>query len=177
MAARLVGVEPSSPCVQLECLANLLRNRVNSQRHPNLYEVWRQKIAEDIKKQTVRRLCWDGKVPGICAGTRDAAPLAQRPLQDTARRVRAPAPSPTRARRAAWHQEVPGCWKSLGDIETKWETHRSSTHPLGLWMPAPEKLGCRATPGEGRSWAMSDPDSGSLRISCKVGLCEKPALV
>ena len=79
MAARLVGVEPSSPCVQLECLANLLRNRVNSQRHPNLYEVWRQKIAEDIKKQTVRRLCWDGKVPGICVGTKAAMAPSREP--------------------------------------------------------------------------------------------------
>ena len=31
------------------------------------------KIIEDIVKQTVRRLCWDSKVPGTCAGTKAAA--------------------------------------------------------------------------------------------------------
>ena len=67
-----MGAEPSSPCAQLEHLANLLRNRVNSQWNPSLYKVWRQKIAEDSEKQMVRGLCWDGKVPGICTGTKDA---------------------------------------------------------------------------------------------------------
>ena len=69
MAARSVGAEPSSPCAQLEHLADLLRNTVNSQQSPTLYEVCRSKIAEDIEKQTVMSLCWAGKVPGICAGT------------------------------------------------------------------------------------------------------------
>ena len=55
-----MGAEPSSPNAQLEHLADLLRNRVNSQ-------VWRPKIVEDIEKQTVRRLHWVGKVPGMCA--------------------------------------------------------------------------------------------------------------
>ena len=54
-------------------LAGIVRNRVNSQHNLSLYEVWRPKIAEDIEKQTVRRLLWDGKVPGICVGTRAAA--------------------------------------------------------------------------------------------------------
>ena len=39
---------------QLEYLADRLRKRVNSQWNPSLYEVWRQKILEDIEKQTVR---------------------------------------------------------------------------------------------------------------------------
>ena len=64
---------PSSPCAQLQHLADLPRNRVNCQHNPSLYEIWKQKIAEDIEKQTVRRLSWDGKVPGICAGTKAAA--------------------------------------------------------------------------------------------------------
>ena len=58
-----MGVEPSSVCAQLEHLADLLRNRVNSQWNPSIYEVWRPKIVEDIEKQMVRQLCWDGKVP------------------------------------------------------------------------------------------------------------------
>ena len=44
-------MEPSSPCAKLEHLADLLRNRVNSQQNPSLYEVWRPKIVEDIEKQ------------------------------------------------------------------------------------------------------------------------------
>ena len=109
-----MGVEPSSPCAQLEHLADLLRNRVNSQWNPSLYEVWRQKFTENIEKQMVMRLNWDGKVPGIYSGTKAAAAPSWRRLKDTGRRVRTPAPSPIRAGRAAWHQERPGCWKSLG---------------------------------------------------------------
>ena len=69
-----MGVEPSSPCAQLEHLPDLLRNTVNSPQNPSLYEAWRQKIAEDTVKQMVRRLHWDGKVPGICVGTRLLCP-------------------------------------------------------------------------------------------------------
>ena len=64
-----MGAEPISPCAQWEHLANPMLNRVNRQQNPSLYEVWRQKIAEDIEKQMVRRLRLDGKVPGICVGT------------------------------------------------------------------------------------------------------------
>ena len=56
----------------------------------------------------------------------------------------------------------------------KWETHRGGTHLLGLWMLAPDKCGCQATPGEGRSLAMWDPDLASLQTGWTVGLCEKP---
>ena len=62
-------------------LADLLKNRVNSQWNPSLYEVWRQKIAEDIEKQPVRRLCWDGKVPGICVGTKAAVAPSPAPAE------------------------------------------------------------------------------------------------
>ena len=74
-----MGVEASSPCAQLEDLADLLRNRVNNQLNPSLYEVWRQKIAEDIEKPVVRRLHWGGKVPGICARTKTAAATSMAP--------------------------------------------------------------------------------------------------
>ena len=59
MVARYVGAQPSSLCAQLKELADLLRNRVNSQWNPSLYEVWRPKIVEDIGKQRVRRLHCD----------------------------------------------------------------------------------------------------------------------
>ena len=67
-----MGAEPSSPCAQLGHLVDCLRNRLNSQQNPSLYELWWPKIVEDIEKQTVRRLCWDSKIPGICAGTKAA---------------------------------------------------------------------------------------------------------
>ena len=137
-----MGAEPSSPCAQLDHLAHLPRNRVNSQQNPSLQEVWRQETAEDTEKQTARRVSWDGKVPGVCAGTTAAEAWVPHLSRDTGRRVRGPAPSPTRAGWAVRHQEGPGCWKSRGDVETKGETHRGHPQPLGLWMPAPEKLGC-----------------------------------
>ena len=69
MVVRQVGAESSSPCAQLEHLADILRNGVNNQWNLSLYEVWRTKIIEDIEKQTERRLRWDAKVAGICTGT------------------------------------------------------------------------------------------------------------
>ena len=45
---------------------------MNSQWNPSLYEVWRPKKAEDIEKQTVRRVYWDGKFPGVSLGTKAA---------------------------------------------------------------------------------------------------------
>ena len=32
-----------------------------------------KKLTENIEKQMVRRLFWDGKIPGICVGTKAAA--------------------------------------------------------------------------------------------------------
>ena len=114
---------------------------------------------------------WDLHRHQGCCGP----PLAQRLLQDTGRRVRSSAPSPTRAGRAVQHQEGPRWWKSLGGIETKWETPRGSICPLGLWTLAPEKLGIRAI-GEGKSEAMSDHDSVS-RLVGKLGCVQIQVLV
>ena len=50
MVAREVGAEFTSPCTQMKHLANLLRNRVNNQQYPSIYEDWRPKIIEDIEK-------------------------------------------------------------------------------------------------------------------------------
>ena len=43
-----MGPEPTCLCTQLEYLADLLKNRVNNQQNPSLYEVWKPKIAEDV---------------------------------------------------------------------------------------------------------------------------------
>ena len=110
---------------------------------------------------------------GSAQGTRLLWPPAWHLQQDTGRRVRSPAPSPTRPGRAAHYQEGPGCWKSLGGTEMKQETHRGSIYLLGQWTLVPEKLGCLVTPGERRSWAMLDLHSENLQNGYKVGLCEK----
>ena len=78
-----MGAETSSPCAQLEHLADLLRNRVNSQWNPSLYEVWRPKIAEDVEKQTVRRLCRAVQSLGSAWGPRLLWSLAQPLPQNT----------------------------------------------------------------------------------------------
>ena len=57
----------------MEHLADLLRNGLNSQLYPSIYESWRPKIVEALKNQAVRRLLWDDKVPGTSVGTRAAA--------------------------------------------------------------------------------------------------------
>ena len=76
MAARYVGAEPTSSCTQMGHLVDLLKNRVNSQQNPSLYEVWKPKTAEDVEKQMVRRLFKDGKLPGTCMGTLEVPVLA-----------------------------------------------------------------------------------------------------
>ena len=43
-------MESTYPCAQVKNLADLLRNRVNSQRYPSIYEDQRPKIVEDIEK-------------------------------------------------------------------------------------------------------------------------------
>ena len=45
-----MGAEPTCPCAQMEHIADLLKNRVNSKQNPSSYEVWKSKIAEDIKR-------------------------------------------------------------------------------------------------------------------------------
>ena len=48
MAVRLVGAEHTCSCTQLGHLVDLLKNRVNSQWYPSLYEVWKLKTEEDV---------------------------------------------------------------------------------------------------------------------------------
>ena len=125
-----MGAEPSSLCAQQEHLADLLRNRVNSQWNPSLYEVWRPKIVEGIDKQMVKRLHCDAKVPGISTGIQVAVALGLCLPQDTWRRVRSPAPSLTRAGRAAWHQEERMLEVAVGNRDEVADTQRWYT-PAG----------------------------------------------
>ena len=45
-----MGAESTSPCAWVKHLADLLKNRVNSQWYSSIYENWRPKIVEDIEK-------------------------------------------------------------------------------------------------------------------------------
>ena len=64
--------ESTSPCTQVKHLANLLRNKANSQQYPSMYED-RPKSIEDTGKQMVRGLLQDKKVPGTSRETRATA--------------------------------------------------------------------------------------------------------
>ena len=176
MVARQVGAEPSSPSVQLEHLADLQRNLGNSQQNPSLYEVWRPKIVEDIEKQTVKRLHWDSKVPGICAGNQ-----ATRPWPDTCCRLQGGAlehqlpPLPEQGGQPApggtWRLEVSG-----GNTDKGGDTRRRYTSagtvdastreievPGNIWRR--EELGCQTL-----TWIVS-------RLVRKLGCVKSLVLV
>ena len=45
-----MGSEYTSPCTWVKHLADLLRNKVNSQQHPSVYEARRPKSIQDTEK-------------------------------------------------------------------------------------------------------------------------------
>ena len=104
----------------------------------------------------VRRLLWDGKVPGTSVGTRAAAapgPAPARPATGVLEDSQVNGSLPCQTGKIEQHQDEPGYLKLLGGIKTKWQTHWDSVHLLRLWTPAgslPEKLESQVTPGEGR---------------------------
>ena len=127
---------------------------MNSQQNPSLYEVWRPKIVDDIEKQTVRKMRWDGKVPGIYTGTKAVAAPGPGPAAGAELEHQFP-PLPEQGGQPSTRRDLDAgshCrgW-GRGEIDTKWVTDRGGTHPMGLWTPAPERLGCQVTPGKGRS--------------------------
>ena len=80
------------------------------------------KIVEGIEKQMVRRLLWDGKVPGTSAGTRAAAAPGPGPSGTATgvleeRQINSSLPCQTG--RIEWHRDGPEWLKSLGGIKTK----------------------------------------------------------
>ena len=145
--------------------------------------IWRleAKIVEDIEKQMVRKLHWYGRVPGTSTGTRAIAAPGPVPA-GTCHRILGREPNqqlpPWQTGRIEWHQDGPGCLKSLGGIKMKWETQRDHIHPLRLWTPAaslPEKLGSWLTPGEGKRvglwWTLTKIVSSLVgKLGCVRGL-------
>ena len=99
MAARYLGAESTSPCIRVTHLADLLRNKANSQQYPSVYEDRRLKSIEDTKKQMVGGLLQDKKVPGTSTGTRASAapgPCLPGLPQDSWGRAEIAAPSPAK---------------------------------------------------------------------------------
>ena len=96
-----MGAELTSPCTWVKHLPTPLRNKVNSQKQPSVYEDRRPKSTEDTEKIEVRGLLQDKKVPGTRAGIRAAAapglPLPGLP-QDSWERAWLMAPSPVKNR-------------------------------------------------------------------------------
>ena len=45
-----MGAESTSPCTRVKHLADLLRNKANSQQHPSIYEDRRPKSIEDAER-------------------------------------------------------------------------------------------------------------------------------
>ena len=89
-------VESTPRCTWVKHLANLLRNKANSQQYPSVYEDRRLKSIEDTKKQMVGGLLQDKKVPGTSTGTRAAAAPGPGPLglpQDSWERAKLTTPS------------------------------------------------------------------------------------
>ena len=80
-----MGAESTSPCAWVEHLADLLRNRVNSQWYPSIDEDWRSKLYRTLKNQRVRRVFKDNKVPGTSVGTRAAVAPGPAPGGSVAR--------------------------------------------------------------------------------------------
>ena len=94
-----MGAELTSPCTWVKHLPTLLRNKANSQEQPSVYEDRDQKVQRTLRKQKVRGLLQDKKVPGTNAGTRVAAapgPPVQGLLQDPWERAGLTAPSPAK---------------------------------------------------------------------------------
>ena len=94
-----MGAESTSLCMWVKHLPNLLRNKANSQKHSSFYEDRRPKVQRTLRKQKVRGLLKDKKVPGTSRG--DQGGCSPRPapdglLQDSWEKAELMAPSPAK---------------------------------------------------------------------------------
>ena len=65
----------------------------------------------------VRGLLWDGKVPGTSLGTGVAAAPCSEPAAGYLEENQINSSLPCQTGRIEWHQDGPGCLKSLGGIK------------------------------------------------------------
>ena len=113
-------MESISPCTRVKHLANLLRNKVNSQQYPRVYEDKRPKSIENTEQAEGKGIAsgqkgpWDqlrdrlgvgaAAAPGRAPAVRTAGLLGES-------RVNGSLPYQTRPEQ---HHERPGCLKSQG---------------------------------------------------------------
>ena len=94
-----MGAELTSLCTWVKHLPILLKNKANSRKQPRVYEDRRQKGQRTLRKQKVRGLLQEKKIPGTKVGTRATAvpgpPLPGLP-QDVRERARLRVPSPAK---------------------------------------------------------------------------------
>ena len=83
-----MGAELTFPCTWVKHLPTLLRNIVNSQKQPSIYEDRRSKSTEDIEKTEGKGIASGQKFPGTSTGTRAAVAPGPPLLQDSWERAR-----------------------------------------------------------------------------------------
>ena len=116
MAARWVGAESTSPCMQVKHLPDLLRNKANSQQYPRVHEDRRPESIEDTEKTDSKGIALGQKRPWDQTrdqGDRRPRPGAHRACHRTpgGEPVNGSLPCQTRFEQ---HQETPGCLKLQG---------------------------------------------------------------
>ena len=75
-----MGAESTSFCTWVKHLADLLRNKVNSQQYPSFCEDRRSKSTEDTEKTDGKGIASGQKVPGTSARSRVTATPGPHPL-------------------------------------------------------------------------------------------------
>ena len=76
-----MGAESTSPCTQVKHLADLLRNKANSQQYPSVYEDRRPKSIENAEKTDGKRIASGQKGPWN--QRRDQGGFSRRPTGPT----------------------------------------------------------------------------------------------
>ena len=71
-----MGAESTSPCTQVKHLANLLKNKANSQQYPSVYEDRRPKSIEDTEKTDGKGIASGQKGPWVQGGPGRLQPQA-----------------------------------------------------------------------------------------------------
>ena len=106
-----MGAESTSPCTWVKHLANILRNKVNSQQYPSVYEDRRPKSIEDTEKTDSKGIASGNKGPWDQRGEQgDCSPrLAPTTGLLGESQVNSTLPCQTRLEQ---HCERPGCLKS-----------------------------------------------------------------
>ena len=109
-------------------------------------DIWRleAKIVEDIEEQMVRRLCWDGKVPGTSIGTRAAAGSLDKS------QINSSLPCQTGRQ-----------YSPAGTMDAGWVITRETGELGDDWRRE-------------KSWDVTYLDPDSLWTDWKVGLCDRP---